>query len=690
MSFKDPTIPTALRGDRRRGLIYPSPFFDVAQSYMPPTVKELLKWCAYFFYTDPLIGSVVYKIAEYPVTDFIYSSEDEHVRKQWKHVMEDVLNIKPFLIEIGLDFFTFGNAFISINLPFKRLLECAECNHKADVTDLTYKFKNYLFHYKCPSCEEEVIGKVHDVPVKSIQDINFIRWDPKNIEIEFNPLTGKSRYRYRVPNRIRRAIQQGKKELLNEIPWIFIQAVKENKDIILSLRNLFHFKRPTLAEQDQGWGKPLILHSMKRLFYLYVLRRAQEAIALQRILPLEFIFPQANATQDPYQHVNLHTWSGRIQEEIRKWRTDPNYISVVPVPLGFERLGGDGRALMLGPEIEIANKEITGGMGVPLEFVFGGLSWTGSSVSLRTLENHFLMYRRLLMRFINFVKGHLVSRCGLPNIDLKFTEFKMADDIQRKQMAVQLNAAQKISDETLLTELGWDHAKEQKKIRGQVSKQMELQEMQMKAQAQAQGEAQITSAKYQIQAQEAQIKAQQQMTERLNAEGIQTPEQQQEQQMQEQMQAQQAQAQGQVPPGQQQQGQLPPDQQQQQQQQQQQVDQTQQPMADEEMARQAVAQGMGPAGAPQKKEESQKGLKGQSNVVEFDVDAIAKRWATKLMKMTQAQRNSVLADLQSRMPNMYQVVLQFMGMTPPGGTAADAQMRPLPEKAPPRRKNSPV
>lgn len=667
MSFRDPTIPTNTRGDRRRGLIYPSPFFDVAQSYMPPTVKELLKWCAYFFYTDPLLGSVVYKIAEYPITDFIYNSEDEYVRKRWKDVLEEILNIKPFLIEIGLDFFTFGNAFISINLPFKRLIRCSNCKHQEDIKEVKYKFKSWEFHYKCPSCKEEVVGKTKDVPVKSPQDINFIRWDPKNIEIEYNPLTGKSRYRYRVPNKIRRAIMQGKADILNDIPWIFINAVKSNKDIILSPRNLFHFKRPTLAEQDQGWGKPLILHSMKRLFYLYVLRRAQEAIALQRILPLEFVFPQPNATQDPYQHVNLNTWSGRVQEEIRKWRTDPNYISVVPVPLGFERLGGDGRALMLGPEIEIANKEITGGMGVPLEFVFGGLSWSGSSVSLRTLENHFLMYRRLLMRFLNFVKGHLVVHLGLPDIELKFTEFKMADDIQRKQLVMQLNAAQKISNKTLLTELGFDFEKEQETIRKEIDKMMELQEIQMKAQAKAQGEAQILSVKYQMQAQEAQMKAQQQMQEEQQEQM--TPEQQQQQAMAEQQQA--------PAEGQEQQQQAAPEQQ-----------QAASAGAEREMAQQAVSQSMAPA--PEQKRRGEGGGAGASNVVQFDVDAIAKRWATKLQGMDQAQRNSVLADMQGRMPNMARVVMQYLGMTPPGGTAGQAQMRPLPEKAPPRRKESPV
>ena len=147
MSFRDPTIPSGNRGDRRRGLIYPSPFFDVAQSYMPPTIKELLKWCAYFFYTDPLLGSAVYKLAEYPITDFVYNSEDENVRRKWKDVLEDTLNIKPFLIEIGLDFFTFGNAFISINLPFRRLIRCSECKHQEDIREIKYKFKSWEFHY---------------------------------------------------------------------------------------------------------------------------------------------------------------------------------------------------------------------------------------------------------------------------------------------------------------------------------------------------------------------------------------------------------------------------------------------------------------------------------------------------------------------------------------------------------------
>lgn len=656
--------------DRRRGTVYPSPFFDIAQTYMPPTVKELFKWCKYFFYKDPMIGSVVTKIAEYPVTNFVYNANEKHVRDEWKELLEDTLNMKPFLIEIGLDYFCFGNAFISINLPFVRWLKCPSksCGSIKKLSDesVDFTFRNYEFHMTCQSCGLAAVAKIVDRPVRDRTGINFVRWDPANIDINYNPITGKSKYRYRIPNKIRQAIMQGNREILIDIPEIFLKALKKKRDIALSEQNLFHFKRPTLAEQDMGWGKPLIIHSMGRMFYLYVLRRAQEAIAMQRIMPLEFIFPQANAQQDPYQHVNLSSWQGTVQDEIRKWRTDPNYISVVSVPLGFERLGGDGRALLLGPEIEVTNKEITGGMGVPIEFVFGGLSWSGSSVSLRTLENHFLLYRRLLLRFVNWAKNRIRLYLGLPDVDLGFTEFKMADDIQRKQIVIQLNAANKISDHTMLTELGFDYDDEQTMIEKESDARNRIQAITMKAQTEAQGEAQILQARYQARAQEAMNEAMGQASGGQPGQGEQG-----------QAQASQEQPQAQSQPQEQQQGQEQPQAQ----------GQGQPPMnaaADQQMAQQA-AQSQAQQGEAQVAGES--GTSNGGEVVELDASRVAKQWANKISKLPPDRKGQVLNDLRQKMPNMARIVEQLLSQMSQGETAGDAadKMKPLPQVRAPTR-----
>jgi hypothetical protein len=699
--------------DPRRGTVYPSPFFDIAQTYMPPTVKELFRWCAYFFYKDPMIGSIVTKIAEYPVTDFVYNASEKHVRDGWKTLLEDTLNLKPFLIEVGLDYFTYGNAFISMNFPFIRWIQCSDCKKMFRLSDddFSFKFRNFKFQFDCDGCKKNVTGKIVDKAVKDRTGINFVRWDPKNIDINYNPITGKSKYRYKVPNKIRKALMRGDREILVDIPEVFLRAMEKRRDIQLSDQNLFHFKRPTLAEQDMGWGKPLIIHSMTRMFYLYVLRRAQEAIALQRIMPMEFIFPQANAQQDPYQHVNLNSWQGTVKEEVRKWKQDPNYISVVSVPLGFERLGGDGRALLLGPEIEVTNKEITGGMGVPLEFVFGGLSWSGSSVSLRTLENHFLMYRRLLLRFVSWAKNRLKIYLGLPDIDLGFTEFKMADDIQRKQIVIQLNAANKISDHTMLTELGFDYDDEQEMIEKETDQRNQIQSMVMKAQTEAQGEAQVIQAKYQVRAQEAMNEAQGMasggqagMDGQAQGEGQMggTPPagQPQEGQPQGQPQEGQPQQQGQ-PQGQAQQQGQPQGQAQQQGQAQAQEQQSGQPQGQAEGGLPPSVQEVDPSqdqvmagqAASQQASETMSNVEGEAGTSAggqapvLDAASKAKEWANAISKHPPQRQQELISELRKQLPAMSRLVEQILSQMRMGETADDVseRMKPLPQQAPPRR-----
>jgi len=70
---------------------YPNPFFDIAHTYLPSSTKTMLRWCRYYFLTNPLINAVVYKMAEYPVTDLLYDTDNEPLRKKWKGLFENIL-----------------------------------------------------------------------------------------------------------------------------------------------------------------------------------------------------------------------------------------------------------------------------------------------------------------------------------------------------------------------------------------------------------------------------------------------------------------------------------------------------------------------------------------------------------------------------------------------------------------------
>src|SRR5690606_6737347 len=174
-----------------------------------------------------------------------------------------------------------------------------------------------------------------------------------------------------------------------------VEAMRRNKFIRFTDDNVFVMRRPIISQKDNGWGMPLILPVLKDAFYLQVLRKAQEAIAQEHIIPLRILFPQAgSSTSDPYTTIDLNAWKNRVEGEIAKWKYDNNYMPIMPLPIGNETIGGEGKALGLYQEMQVWSDQIVMGMGVPLEFVKGGLQYSGSNVSMRMLENMFIGYRQ--------------------------------------------------------------------------------------------------------------------------------------------------------------------------------------------------------------------------------------------------------------------------------------------------------
>ena len=90
-----------IQGSAVSGVNYPSPFFDIAHTYMPVTVKNLLKWCRYYFLVNPLINATVFKLSEYPITDVIVDHASENVKRQWMDYLQDHLRYRGFQVEVG-------------------------------------------------------------------------------------------------------------------------------------------------------------------------------------------------------------------------------------------------------------------------------------------------------------------------------------------------------------------------------------------------------------------------------------------------------------------------------------------------------------------------------------------------------------------------------------------------------------
>ena len=205
--------------------------------------------------------------------------------------------------------------------------------------------------------------------------------------------------------------------------------------------------------------------------------------------------------------INLMDWRDRISAEIARWRYDVNYIPILPLPVGTQTVGGDGRALLLTSEIQQWSEQIINGMQVPIEFIKGGLSYAGTNVSMRMLENAFIGYILRQKQQARFIMKQVAAFMGWPEVKLRFKPFKMADDLQRKAYRFQLNSAGKISDTTLLADDDLSQEEENQLMIRETDSRVEATKKQQLAMAQIQGEAQLIMAKFQVKAQQAQQQA---------------------------------------------------------------------------------------------------------------------------------------------------------------------------------------
>lgn len=457
---------------RNRGGIHPNPTFDFLSGYVPKNLKALLIWSEYLVYNSPHIYAAQQKLSEYTVTDIEYNTEDEAVREQHKELFENILQIKSLLKAAARDRGIYGNSFITVFFPFKRTLKCnrRDCGSEFDIKFVDYKFKYNKLQvvWRCDECGSNnttPLEKIKDTKIANPKKVNIIRWDPKAMEINYNPITGDKEYSYKVPATIREKVKNGSKFLINSMPKEFIKACRGDSLFTFREGKVYHMKVDAPAGVDTAWGMPPLTSTLKQFFYTAMLRKANEATALEHILPFRVLHPgQGSAQGDPTITLSLNRWMEETKLNIKKWRRDPLHVMFSPVPLGVTQMGGNGRSLLTLGELEAAENNIMAAMGIPREFLYGGLSFTGSSVTLRMLENQLESLTKELEGLLNWIGAQCASFLGWEKITYNLVPFKLIDDVQQKSAILSLaQSGEIVSKSSLAQAFGFDLDEERDK-----------------------------------------------------------------------------------------------------------------------------------------------------------------------------------------------------------------------------------
>lgn len=416
-----------------------SPWFSVSNQFLPRNLHDVIRWAKYITVQSPVTTEVIRKFATYPITEFVVKTKSEATKSKYEEIFKS-FKLKSALHNIGFEYYTVGNVFVSIYFPIHRTLYCPACaSNIAAKAANSVQFKNYEFIGDCPHCDTKGVKFIRrDTKSLNVEDMNLIQWDPININVNFNPITGEYEYYYKIPNDVKRRIREGDKLFVNSVPWGFIEAVKNNQDFKFDQNNLFHLKNLSAGQQINGIAVPPLVSLFYLVFYQATLRKANESIATDFMSPLRVIFPQAQtANSDPVSSISLRNFVERMQANLVKHKQDNNHIVVAPTPIGYQAISGEGKNLLVATEIQQAEDSILLALGVSRELLAGTTNWTSSTTGLRLLENTMLCYTGQITELISWIMARVSKYLGIESCEVDLTPFKLTDDPNLQQMLLQ-------------------------------------------------------------------------------------------------------------------------------------------------------------------------------------------------------------------------------------------------------------
>lgn len=416
-----------------------SPWFSVSNQFLPRNLHDVIRWARYITVQSPITTEVIRKFATYPITEFIVKTTSNATKQKYEEIFNS-FRLKAALHNIGFEYYTVGNVFVSIYFPIHRSLTCPNCRSVFAAKNAEFtKFKQYEFVGDCPHCDIKGVTFLRkDTKSLNIEDMNLIQWDPLNINVNYNPITGEYEYYYKIPNDVKRKVREGDKLFVNSVPWGFVEAIKNNQDFKFDKNNIFHLQNLSAGQQINGIAVPPLVSLFYLVFYQATLRKANESIATDFMSPMRVIFPQQQSQNgDPVAQISLRNFVERMQANIVKHKQDNNHVVVAPVPIGYQAISGEGKNLLVATEIQQAEESILLALGVSRELLTGTTNWTSSTTGLRLLENTMLCYTGQIEDLISWVMSRVAKYLDLDSCEVTLAPFKLTDDQNLQQMLLQ-------------------------------------------------------------------------------------------------------------------------------------------------------------------------------------------------------------------------------------------------------------
>lgn len=460
--------------------LYSNPMELHSNTYLPVNIKELLIWSEYIYSHSPILANAIDKYINYPLTEFTYTGSDK-AKKATEELLIDVLDMKTHLLSIGKDYFVYGNAFRSVSPQSIKTITCTrqECiTSKTPILASLIKDSEYSAFkpFACPTCGiPDAAYLTEMVTAAGVKGLQIINWNPHTIDISHNCVTNTNVYRLDTNTEHFKEFRGLPRVEQYQTPLNILEAIQSNGKFKFN-SGMFHLKYPSISGMSSGWGITPLLHIIESFVHYSTLRKANEAIALEHIVPRTILYP-VNTTNDPAMTSNLEKWRKEMTKNLAIWKgKDINKTVLAPYPTQSVNVGSQGKGLMMTGEMKELGLDMLHALNIHPDLIFNSTNLNNSAVALRMLESALEPFISQVRRFVNDIIKHVGDLTNLEFCEVDFHPFRLSDDVTKQQMMLNSPITPFISKSTLFAGLGLDKKDEDEKIKSEALEDAQQQE----------------------------------------------------------------------------------------------------------------------------------------------------------------------------------------------------------------------
>ena len=481
-------IDKEMRGINPNPLKLRSPFRHASNKYIPLDRKQQFMLAKEVWDNFGSLQTGVERIADYAVTgiDVILDDEEElgkfetakEARTAYKELYETTLDLPSIIKQIIVNQRALGSAIPYYGFEPRKKAYCPLCmkrsqadkkkNKGTDAVVIEYNGEwldtmaekdwrysveksSPTFRGKCPKCKKPVKFDVSEEKEYTKNNISMHLLDITRIDMDWIPIVNKRKYWYNPDKRSTKYVADDNKWGIVNIPLQMLDAIAKDGRIELREGTFSHIIDVSIAQSTIAWPMPTILRAFFSLFYIASLRAASESIAATQIVPFVTIWPSdVQAFQGKVGGMAFGKFKQIMEAEHKAWAENPKHIWISPIPIAFNRMGGDGKMMLPTQEMQYAWDDAFLAMGIPRGLLTGNITWAGNHIAMRIFQNGINSSRTMIQRFINLAQNTIQSNLTyLPKAKIILKPFKELDDAWYKQIISEMNSRGKVSDQKL-------------------------------------------------------------------------------------------------------------------------------------------------------------------------------------------------------------------------------------------------